>query len=143
MKVSVALGLFVIFSSPLWISQGVATVNSIGENTIAIAANIKAINALTESVGGMVQLFGNAEVLEDGSQLTTAINTYSDAVRFREGQRLIVTNTSDRSETTIRVTVLGKFESDPFHLLNLSAAAGRAIRASQDKIQVAIEPAEE
>jgi len=140
MKLSVTLGVLFVLSSPVWISQGWATVNSIGANSQAISANAVAIGELTEVVGGMIQIFGNAEILENGAALTAAINTHSNAVRFREGQQLRVTNTSDRSETTITIVVQGKFEDEPHLLLNLSAAAGRAIRASEKEIQVAIEP---
>ena len=40
---------------------------------------------------------------------------------------------------TVTVTVDGKFESEPFTLLNLSNAAGRAVGASsRDRIQVMV-----
>jgi len=143
MKLSVALGVIVVLSSPVWISQGWATVNSIGANTKAITANVTAITELTESLGGMTQLFGNAEVLGVGDVMTAAINTHSDAVRFKPGQRLVVTNTGDRREMSVTLTVEGKFESEPHVFLNLSRNAGRALGARPgDTIQVAIEPGE-
>jgi hypothetical protein len=129
-----------ILTSPGWIGYSVLTVLSVGENTAAIAVNSKSIGDLAEAVGGMAQLFGNAEVMANGTSLTAAINTHSNAVRFREGQRLLVTNTSDRGQTQITLTVQGKFEGEAHLLLNLSAVAGRALRASTDEIQVAIEP---
>jgi hypothetical protein len=134
------LVLLAILTSPGWIGYSIFTVLAVGENTAAITANAAAIGELTEAVGGMAQLFGNAEILENGGNLTAAINTHSNAVRFREGQELRVTNTSDRNETTITVVVQGKFEGEPHLLLNLSSASGRAIRASTEQIQVAIEP---
>ena len=140
MKLSVTLGVLFVLSSPVWVSQGWATISSISGNTAAIEANAEAIKDLAEALGGMTMLFGNAEILPDGSSLTAAINLHSDAVRFREGQRLLVTNTSDRGQTQITLTVQGKFEDAPHLLLNLSAGAGRALRASTDQIQVAIEP---
>ncbi len=136
------LVLLAILTSPGWISGAILTYLAVGENVEAIAANSTAIIELTETLGGMNQLFGNAEILENGTELTASINTHSNAVRFREGQELRVTNTSDRTETTITIIVRGKFEDEPHLLLNLSSASGRAIRASAKEIQVAIEPTE-
>jgi len=139
--------LLAVLASPGWLS-GFAygawvLVETVGENKLAIAANAEAIGELTEALGGMTQLFGNAEILENGSGLTAAINTHSNAVRFREGQQLLVTNTSGRGQTQITLTVQGKFTDEAHLLLNLSAAAGRALRASAKEIQVAIEPVPE
>ncbi len=134
------LVLLAVLSMPVWGSSAIYTYLAVGENVEAIAANSKVISDLTEAIGGMSQLFGNAEILEDGSSLTAAINTSSNAVRFEEGQQLLVTNKTDQSRATITITVQGKFESGPFHLLDLSAAAGRALRASENTIQVVISP---
>ena len=137
------LVLVAVLSLPVWGSSAVFTYLAVGENVEAITVNSKAINELTEAIGGMSQLFGNAEILENGSSLTAAINTSSNAVRFEEGQQLLVTNKTDQSRATITITVQGKFESGPFHLLDLSAASGRALRASEKTIQVVIEPVPE
>ena len=132
-----------VFSSPGWATALVMTFLAVGHNTAAIEVNTGAIGELVEAVGGMTQLFGSAEVRENGDLLTAAINTSSPATRFDEGQRLLVTNKSDQSRATITITVRGKFESDPYHLLDLSAASGRALRASEKRIQVVIEPVQE
>ena len=137
------LVLLAILSSPVWISYSVFTVLAVGENSAAITANSKVILELTEAMGGMTQLFGNAEILEVGEVMTAAINTHSDAVRFKPGQRLVVTNTGDRREMSVTLIVEGKFESEPHVFLNLSRNAGRALGARPgDTIQVAIEPGE-
>lgn len=135
--------LLAILSSPAWISYSVMTVLAVGENTKMITEYGEAIKELTEAVAGMAQLHGNAGILENGARLTAAINTSSPATRFDQGQRLQVTNRSDQSRAIITITVEGSFESDPYHLLDLSAASGRALRASEKKIQVAIEPVED
>ena len=140
MKLSVTLAIIATLSSPVWVKSGIATITSIGANTAAVARNTVAIQGLTVLVGDMGQVFGNAEILDVGDTLTAAINLHSDAVRFKPGQTLEITNTGDRRQMTAIVIVEGKFESDPFTLLNLSMAAGRALGARpEDKIQIAIE----
>ena len=138
MKISVTLGVLALLSSPVWVVQVYATVVSIGENT-------KAIAELVEIVGGMGQLFGNALILEGGTAMTASVNVHSDAVRwYKPGRRLTVTNTGDRREMSVNVTVEGKFEGEPHLFLNLSRAAGLAVGASSgEEIQVAIEPFDE
>ncbi len=145
--------LLAVLASPGWLT-GFAygawvLVETVGENKSAISATNEIVTEMAEALGGMTQLFGNAEILEDGVQLTAAINTSSDANRFDQGQELLVTNKGDRSRSTITVIVRGQFdEGNPYHLLDLSAAAGRALRAPQEpeegdervKIQVSIEP---
>lgn len=135
------LVLFTILTSPGWISYSVLTVLAVGQNSEATAVNAEAIKGLTAVVGGMTQLFGNAEILDVGDVMTAAINTHSDAVRFKPGQRLVVTNTGDRREMSVTLIVEGKFESEPHVFLNLSRNAGRALGASPgEMIQVAVEP---
>ena len=136
------LFLLTILSSPVWLSYSVLTVLSVGENKIAIETNTSAITGLTETLGGMSQIFGNAEVQENGTTLTASVNTRSDAGRYSQpGRRLTVINTGSRREMSVIVTVEGKFEGEPFLFLNMSRAAGRAIGAQPgDEIQVAIEP---
>lgn len=144
MKISVTLGILLVLSSPVWVSQGYSTMMSIGENTKAISANAALIAELAITLGGMGQLFGNAEILDVGEVMTAAINTHSDAVRFKPGQRLIVTNTGDRREMSVTLVIEGKFESEPHVFLNLSKNAGRALGAMPgETIQVAIEPVQE
>lgn len=139
MKLAVTLAVLVTLSSPVWVSSGIATVTSIGANTAAVAKITVTVQELTVLVGDMGQVFGNAEILDVGDTLTAAVNLHSDAVRFKPGQTLEITNTGDRRQMTAVVTVEGKFESDPFTLLNLSRAAGRALGARpEDKIQIAI-----
>lgn len=106
-----------------------------------------ALTELAETVGGMDQLFGNAEILPGGDDFTASVNIHSDAVRwYQTGRRLTVTNTGDRREMSVTVTVEGKFEGEPHLFLNLSAAAGRAIGApprspedeNQDPVEIQI-----
>ena len=143
MNVSVALGILVITTSWAWIPATYSTVRSISENSSAVVSNAAAISELAEVVGDMGQLFGNAEILDVGDTMTAQINIHSDAVRFKPGQRLDVTNTGDRREMSVTVEVDGKFESDPYHFLNLSRSAGVRLGARpEDTIQVMIVPAE-
>jgi len=138
------LVLLAVLTSPGWISYSVLTVLAVGENSRAVLANAEAIKELTAVVGGMAQLFGNAEILDIGETMTASINTHSDAVRFKPGQNLVVTNTGDRRAMSVRLIVEGKFESQPHIFLNLSRNAGRALGASPgETIQVAIEPLQE
>ena len=143
-KVSVVVIVGLLFSSPVWVSRVYSAVTSIGENTKEISANSKLIAELAITLGGMGQLFGNAEVLDVGDTMTASYNTHSDAVRFKPGQRLIVTNTGDRREMSVTLVIEGKFESEPHIFLNLSKNAGRALGATPgDMVQIAIEPVEE
>ena len=137
-QATVVLLVLGITSSWIWIPVVYGTVMSVGENT-------KAIAELVEIVGGMGQLFGNAEILGGGERMTASINVHSDAGRWsKSGRRLTVTNTGDRREMSVNVTVEGKFEGEPHLFLNLSRAAGEAIGAKPgDEIQVAIELFEE
>ena len=139
------LVLLAILSAPAWISYSVLTVLSVGRNTVAITANTETITELAETLGGMNQLFGNAQILENGQSLTVTINVHSDAGRWSQrGRRLIVVNTGDSREMSTTVTVEGKFEGEPHLFLNMSRAAGRAIGASPgDEIQVSIQPADD
>jgi len=134
-QATVVLLVLGITSSWYWIPAVYGTAKSIGENTRAIAE-------LVEVVGGMGQLFGNAKILEGGTEMTASVNVHSDAVRwYQPGRRLTVTNTGDPREMSVNVTVEGKFEGEPHLFLNLSRAAGEAVGASPgEEIQVAIEP---
>ena len=141
MKLAVLLGFAVILGSPGWGWGVYNTVKSVGENSEAIIALTETVTELTATLGGMGQLFGNAEILDVGDTMTAAYNTHSDAVRFKPGQRLVVTNTGDRREMSVTLVIEGKFESEPHIFLNLSKNAGRALGATPgDTIQVAIEP---
>ena len=138
MKVTVVLGVMALLSSPAWVSQGLETVRSIGENT-------KAIEEIREIVGGMNVLFGNAEVLEEGQTMTASVNVNSEARRWaRSGRRLEIINTGDRRQMSVTVTVNGKFEAEPNVFLYMSRASGSAIGARPgEKVQVSIEAADE
>ncbi len=142
MKITVLLGMAVILGSPVWITQGYQTLKAIGENSKAIVAVTKTVTELAATVGGMSQIFGNAEIQENGTTLTASVNTRSDAGRYSQpGRRLTVINTGSRQERSVIVTVEGKFEGEPYLFLNMSRAAGRAIGAQPgDEIQVAVEP---
>jgi len=145
MKITVLLGMSVILGSPVWISQGYATLKSIGENQAAIVALTETVTEITETLGGMDQIFGNAEIQENGTTLTVAVNVHSQAGRYSQpGKRLTIINTGSRRQMSVIVTVEGKFEGEPHLFLNMSRAAGRAVGAAPgDQIQVAIEPVEE
>ncbi len=139
MNTSVILAVGAILSSPAWVGGFIKQHQQIDDNAAAIVTNGAAIQSLVETVGDMGLLFGNAEIMEVGAGLTASINLHSDAVRFKQGQRLEITNTGDRRQMTTTVTVDGKFESEPFTLLNLSNQAGRAVGAgSGDRIQVMV-----
>lgn len=134
-----------IASSWIWVPAIYGTVLDIGENKADIASNGLAITELATTLGGMDQIFGNAEIQENGTSLTVSVNVHSSAVRWSQpGQRLQVINTGDRREMSVIVTVEGKFEDEPHIFLNMSRAAGRAVGASPgDQIQVAVEAVDE
>lgn len=135
----------VIAMSWYWVPAIYGTVLSIGENKVDIANNGLAIRELSETLGGMAQIFGNAEILENGTTLSVSVNIHSDAGRWsRPGQQLQVINTGDRREMSVIVSVEGKFEGEPHLFLTMSRAAGRAIGANPgDEIQVAIQAADD
>lgn len=145
MKLSVLLGMSVILGSPVWVSQGYTTIKSISENRVAIVALGETVTEMSETLGGMDQIFGNADILENGANLTVSVNVHSQAGRYSQpGRRLTVTNTGDRREMSVIVSVEGKFEGEPHLFLSMSHAAGRAIGAqSGDEIQIAIAPVKE
>ncbi len=142
MKITVLLGMAVIFGSPVWVTKGYQTLRAIGENSIAIIALGETVTGITETLGGMEQIFGNAEIRENGTTLTVAVNVHSEAGRYSQpGRRLTITNTGDPREMSVQVTVEGKFEGEPHLFLHMSRAAGRGVGAVPgDQIQVAIEP---
>lgn len=135
----------IIATSWIWIPAMIGTVNSIGENTKDIATLRSSVTGLAEVVGGMGEIFGIAEILENGQDLTVSVNVHSDAGRYsRLGRRLLVTNIGSRREMSVTVTVAGNFEEESHLFLNLSRAAGRAIGADPgDEINVSVEPAPE
>lgn len=145
MKIAVIIGVLAFFGSPGWIYGVYSTVTAIGKNTKDITSLRTSVTELSETLGGMGQLFGNAVILENGVALTASVNIHSDAGRWsKQGTRLVVTNTGDRSAMTVILTVEGKFEGEPHQFLNMSRAAGRSVGANPgDQIQVAIEVAEE
>ncbi len=142
MKITVLLGMSVILGSPAWAPTLYQTLKAIGENSEAIVAVTATVTKLAATVGGMDQIFGNAEIQENGTTLTASVNTRSDAGRYSQpGRRLTVINTGSRREMSVIVTVEGKFEGESHIFLNMSRAAGRAMGAQPgDEIQVAIEP---
>lgn len=143
--VTVGVIMSVIGAAWWWIPAVYGTVTSIGINSEGIAANKTAISEVTETLGGMGVLFGNAEILEEGQTHTASVNTNSDARRWSApGTRLQVINTGDRRKMSTVVTVEGKFEDDPSIFLFLSRSSGSAIGAAPgDKVQVSIEEAQE
>ena len=145
MKIAVIIGVLAFFGSPGWIYGIYTTVTAIGKNTAAIETVTESLAEMSVTLGGMGQLFGNAMILENGVALTASVNIHSDAGRWsKQGTRLVVTNTGDRSAMTVTLTVEGKFEGEPHQFLNMSRAAGRAVGANPgDQIQVAIEQVQE
>jgi hypothetical protein len=135
----------IIAMSWYWIPAIYGTVLTIGENKADIETVRLSVVELTETLGGMAQIFGNAEILENGTTLSVSVNIHSDAGRWsRPGQQLQVINTGDRREMSVIVTVEGKFEGEPHLFLTMSRAAGRAIGANPgDQIQVAVQAADE
>jgi len=133
----------IIAMSWYWIPAAYGFVTSVGENTADIETVRVSVVELTETLGGMAQIFGNAEILENGTTLSVSVNIHSDAGRWsKPGTRLQVINTGDRREMSVIVSVGGKFEGEPHLFLNMSRAAGRAIGANPgDEIQVAVEAA--
>ncbi len=133
----------VIAMSWYWIPAIYGTVLTIGENKADIETVRLSVVELTETLGGMAQIFGNAEIQENGTTLSVSVNIHSDAGRWsKPGTMLTVVNTGDRREMSVIVAVEGKFEGEPHLFLNMSRAAGRAIGANPgDEIQVSIEAA--
>lgn len=139
--VTVGVIMSVIGAAWWWIPAAYGTVTSIGTNSEGIATNKTAIIEITETLGGMGVLFGNAEIQEGGLTLTASVNTDSDARRWAaQGTRLQVINIGDRRKMSAIVTVEGKFEDDPSIFLFLSRASGSAIGAAPgEKVVVSIE----
>jgi len=135
----------VIAMSWYWIPAIYGTVLTIGENKADIETVRLSVVELSETLGGMAQIFGNAEILENGTTLSVSVNIHSDAGRWsKPGTRLTVVNTGDQREMSVIVRVEGKFEGEPHLFLNMSQAAGRAVGAVPgDQIQVSIEAANE
>lgn len=145
LQVSVWGVISIIATSFIWIPAVIGTVRTITTNKDSIEVNAAAISELAVTLGGMGEIFGGANILENGQELTVIVNVHSDAGRyFQPGRRLTVTNTGDSREMSVTVEVAGKFEGEPHMFLNMTRAAGRAIGANPgDEIQVSIEPAQE
>ena len=69
----------IIAMSWYWIPAIYGTVVTIGENKADIETVRLSVVELTETLGGMAQIFGNAEILENGTTLSVSVNIHSDA----------------------------------------------------------------
>lgn len=96
---------------------------------------------INQDLAYLKMLTGSAQIRTTGDELTAAINTKSQALRFRPGQEVWVTNYTDPGDVRVKVKIEERsFRGDPDILMRLSKRAGEALEASESEIDVALEP---
>ena len=96
---------------------------------------------INQDLAYLKMLTGSAQVRTTGDELTAAINTKSQALRFRPGQEVWVTNYTDPGDIRVKVKIEERsFRGDADILIRLSKRAGEALEASESEIDVALEP---
>lgn len=97
---------------------------------------------IQQDLSYLKMLTGIAQVRDTGDELTAAINTKSQALRFRPGQEVWVTNYTDPGDIRVKVKIEERSfrGSDPDILMRLSKRAGEALEVSGPEIDVGLEP---
>ena len=135
------------WGSDIWQSVGRSVENAANIATMTLAMNAHNISEeaqlaqIQQDLTYLKMLTGIAQVRTTGDELTAAINTKSQALRFRPGQEVWITNYSDPGDVRVKVKIEETaFRDDPDILMRLSKRAGEALEASGPEIDVALEP---
>ncbi len=135
------------WGSDIWQSVGRSVENAANIATMTTAMNAHNISEeaqlqqIQQDLTYLKMLTGIAQVRTTGDELTAAINTKSQALRFRPGQEVWITNYSDPGDVRVKVKIEETaFRDDPDILMRLSKRAGEALEASGNEIDVALEP---
>lgn len=135
------------WGSDIWGAVGRSKENAanIATMTTAMTAHNRAeeeqLAQIQQDLTYLKMLTGIAQVRTTGDALTAAINTKSQALRFRPGQEVWITNYTDPGDVRVKVKIEETaFRDDPDILMRLSKRAGEALEASGPEIDVALEP---
>ncbi len=109
--------------------------------TVHNLAEEQAMRQIQEDLKYLKMLTGIAQVRTTGDELTAAINTKSQALRFRPGQEVWVTNYTDPGDVRVKVKIEERsFRDDADILMRLSRRAGEALEVTENEIDVGLEP---
>jgi len=135
------------WGSDIWGAVGRSKENAAQITTMSaamIAHNIseeEQLAQIQQDLTYLKMLTGIAQVRTTGDDLSAAINTKSQALRFRPGQEVWITNYTDPGDVRVKVKIEERsFRDDPDILMRLSKRAGEALEASGNEIDVALEP---
>ncbi len=136
------------WGSDIWQSVGRSMENAANIATMTLAMNAhnleeeKQLQQIQQDLTYLKMLTGIATLRTTGDELSAAINTKSQALRFRPGQEVWVTNYTDPGDIRVKVTIEERSfrGNNPDILIRLSKRAGEALEASGDEIDVALEP---
>ena len=110
-------------------------------STAHYGAEEEQMKQIQQDLAYLKMLTGIATIRTTGDELTAAINTRSQALRFRPGQEVWVTNYTDPGDVRVKVTIEERsFRGDPDILMRLSRRAGEALEVSENEIDVGLEP---
>lgn len=140
-------GVAFAWGSDIWGSVSRSKENAAQIASMALAmtthnlAEEKQLQQIQEDLRYLKMLTGIATVRTTGDGLTAAVNTKSQALRFRPGQEVWVTNYTDPGDVRIKVTIEERsFRADADILMRLSRQAGEALEVSENEIDVGLEP---
>lgn len=140
-------GVAFAWGSDIWGAVGRSKENAdqIATMTLAMTthnlAEEKQLQQIQEDLRYLKMLTGIATVRSSGDEMSAAVNTKSQALRFRPGQEVWVTNYTDPGDVRIKVTIEERsFRGDSDILMRLSKAAGEALEVSENEIDVGLEP---
>lgn len=136
------------WGSDIWASVGRSKENQAQLATMLTAFRAKSeedavqYKQIQDDLRYLKMLTGIAQVRTTGDELTAAINTKSQALRFRPGQEVWITNYTDPGDIRVKVKIEERSfrGNDPDILMRLSKRAGEALEASGPEIDVALEP---
>jgi len=135
------------WGSDIWASVGRSVENAAQITTMTTAMNAhnieeeRQLQQIQQDLTYLKMLTGIAQVRTTGDELSAAINTKSQALRFRPGQEVWITNYTDPGDVRVKVKIEETaFRDDPDILMRLSRRAGEALEASGSEIDVALEP---
>jgi len=140
-------GVAFAWGSELWGAVGRSKENAEQIAAMVAAATLhneteeKQLAQIQEDLKYLKMLTGIAQVRTTGDELTAAINTKSQALRFRPGAEVWVTNYTDPGDVRVKVKIEERsFRADADILMRLSRRAGEALEVTEDEIDVGLEP---
>jgi hypothetical protein len=141
-------GVAFAWGTDIWASVGRSKDNAAQIVSMTTAMNLhnnaeeEQLKQIQEDLRYLKMLTGIAQIRTTGDELSAAINTKSQALRFRPGQEVWITNYTDPGDIRVKVKIEERSfrGSDPNVLMRLSRRAGEALEASGNEIDVAVEP---